>query len=64
MSINEISERKWPVQRSMPRPSENALLAAVAVALLILPILAAVMLTPASAGPMTREEEVLLRLCD
>jgi hypothetical protein len=48
----------------MPRPSENALLAAVAVALLILPILAAVMLTPASAGPMTREEEVLLRLCD
>jgi hypothetical protein len=62
MSINEISERKWPVQRSMP--SENALLAAVAVALLILPILAAVMLTPASAGPMTREEEVLLRLCD
>jgi hypothetical protein len=63
MSINEISERKWPVQR--PLPNENGLLAAVAIALLILNILVVVTLTPASArGPMTAEEDALARLCD
>jgi hypothetical protein len=46
-------------------PSEYALLAAVAVGFLILRILVAVMLMPASArAPMTPEQEVLSRLCD
>ena len=63
MSINETSDGKWPVQWSMP--NEHALLAAVAVGFLILHILVAVMLMPASArAPMTPEQEVLSRLCD
>ena len=63
MSISESSQRKLPVQ--WPMPSENTLLAAIAAGLLIFHVLVATMLMPASAkGPMTPEEEVLLRLCD
>ena len=63
MSISEEAERKRRVQ--WPMPSEDALLVAVAAGFLILHILAAAILMPASAkGPMTPQEEVVSRLCD
>jgi hypothetical protein len=63
MSVSEGSARKLPAR--LPMPSENALLAVIAVGFLVLHVLVAVTLMPASAkGPMTPEEEVLSRLCD
>jgi hypothetical protein len=50
----------------LPMPSENVLLAVIAVGFLALHVLVAVTLMPASAKgpPMTAQEEVLSRLCD
>ncbi len=63
MSASEGLAAKRPAR--LPMPSENVLLAAVAVGFLTLHVIVAVTLMPASAkAPMTPQEEVLSRLCD